>query len=277
MRNVARLLAALSVALIMILPAAGMARADGSALWEMLRLDELAAIMAEEGQAYGDDLAEQLFEGGGGPSWDAFVAEQYDPERLIRQIRPMFASALDAAGSDDLEAFYGSDLGQRIVENELEARVAFLDEEVEEAAYEMADAQASADPERSALIEEFIEVNDLVEANVAAALTYSYAFNLGLVDGEAFEGSMTAADALAETWTQEDAIRADNRRWLVAQLSMAFTPLSDEEIREYIEISRSPQGQALNTAFFTAFEPALTDIARALGEGVARFMAGRDI
>ena len=255
----------------------GAAHADAGALWRALRLDALIAIMAEEGRDWGNDLAEQSFPGGGGPSWHSFVASLYDQGEMMAEIRPEFVRTFEEVDTDPLVAFFTSPRGRRIVANEIAARRAFLDPQVEEAAQERADDLRSEDPARFALLREFIGINDLVETNVAASLTFSYAFNLGLVDGSAFDGEMTEAEALADAWAQEDAVREDTEEWLMSQLTLAFAPLSDTDLRAYIDLSRTPAGEALNAALFTAFEPTLTDIARGLGQGVARFMSGRDI
>ncbi len=203
--------------------AATSAGADPADLWDDLRLDELIAIMAEEGRLYGEDLADQLFAGGGGPTWRARVAELYDPEEMKDEVRPLFLASFEGTDTAAIEAFFSANIGQRIVAHELDARRAFLDPEVEAAATEGVATLRADDPERFALIREFIEVNDLVETNVASSLTFSYAFNLGLVDG-GMDG-MTTSEALTEAWAQEDEIRDDTVDWLDAQLAMAFAPL----------------------------------------------------
>jgi hypothetical protein len=137
------------------------------------------------------------------------------------------------------------------------------------------EALERSDPRRHALIGEFIEVNDLVETNVASSLTFTYAFNLGLVAGGMED--MSEADARADAWAQEGQVRDDTLEWLEAQLSVSMAPLTDAEVQDYIDLSETAAGGALNAALFQAFEPAFTRIARGLGEGVARAMGGRDI
>ena len=265
---------AMALAAATLLAAAGL-RAQPAELWDSLRLDELVGIMAEEGRLYGADLAEQLFERGGGPTWDARVAGLYDPGEMAAQVRPLFVEAFEDVDTEQLEAFFASDLGRRIVSHELEARRAFLDPEVEDMATERVETLRGEDPERYALIREFIDVNDLVETNVASSLTFTYAFNRGLVDG-GFDG-MSEAEARADAWAQEGELRADTSRWLDAQLSVSLAPLPDEEIQRYIELSETEAGEALNRALFQAFEPTFSRIARELGEAVAKSIGGRDI
>lgn len=250
-------------------------RAEPADLWDALRLDELVDLMAAEGRDYGDLLADQFFERGGGPTWDARVEGLYDPATMAAEIRPLFEDSFEGVDTAGLEEFLDSDLGRRIVRYELDARRTLLDPEAEAAAAEGYDDLREDDPARHALIHEFIEVNDLVETNVASSLTFTYAFNLGLVDGGIPD--MTEADARSDAWAQEEDVREDTHRWLGAQLSVAFAPLSDDEVREYVELSGTEAGEALNTALFQAFEPTFMRIARGLGEGVARSMEGHDI
>jgi hypothetical protein len=253
----------------------GELRAGPDELWHLLRLDDLIEVMAEEGRDYGATLAADLFDQGGGPTWDARVASLYDADTMAAEIRPGFVAAFEGVDTAELERFFASDLGRRIVRYEIEARRAFLDPEVEAAAAESFDALERGDPRRYALIEEFIRVNDLVETNVASSLTFTYAFNLGLVEGGMAD--MSKGDALADAWSQEDEVRQDTLRWLEAQLSVSMAPLSDAEVRDYIDLSETTAGGVLNAALFQAFEPAFARIARGLGEGVARSMGGRDI
>lgn len=252
-----------------------MLRAGPAEVWTGLRLDELIEVMAEEGRDYGIGLADQVFDRGSGPSWTARVEALYDAADMTGEIRPSFIGAFDAVDTAPLEQFIASDLGRRIVQHEIEARRAFLDPEVEAAASEGVGILRAGDPDRYALIGDFIAANDLLETNVAASLTFSYAFNRGLVDGQ-MEG-MTEREALADAWAQEDEVREDTEAWLYAQLSLAFAPLTDAELRRYIEVSRTPAGAALNAALFQAFEPTFMRIAHGLGEAVARSIEGHDI
>ena len=84
--------------------------------------------------------------------------------------------------------------------------------------------------------------------NVASSLTFTYAFNLGLVDGGMED--MSEEDALEDAWSQEETVREDTLRWLEAQLSVSMAPLSDEDVEAYVDISgdrggRDPQRRAV--------------------------------
>jgi hypothetical protein len=150
-----------------------------------------------------------------------------------------------------------------------------VDDGVEAAAR---DAYAMAKADDTALlsrVERFVEANDLVEANVEGALNASFQFYRGLVDGGAFE--MSEADILADVWAQEDATRADTREWLLGFLLLAYGPLEKAALDDYIALSRSEAGQALNRALFAGFNRMFDEVSYALGLAAARQMQAQEL
>lgn len=259
------------------LPARAETPARLDPLIEVLGLGDLVAIMREEGIAYGDEIEDEMFPGRGGDRWDAEVARIYDGGRMADELKDTLGRALSGTDLDPLIGFFASETGARIVSLELSARRALLDPEVEEASLErLEDMQADDDP-RLALIERFVEANSLVEANVAGALNSNYAFYTGLADGRAFDFEMTEEQMLADVWGQEPEIRDETREWLLSYLVMAYAPLSDAALEDYIALSETPQGTALNAALFAGFDVAFTRISRELGLAAAQFIAGQDI
>ncbi|TCO72541.1 DUF2059 domain-containing protein [Rhodovulum euryhalinum] len=257
------------------------ARADPpegfDALMRALALDDLVAIVREEGLGYGVEIEDEMFPGRGGDRWDAAVAQIYDGGRIGTELRDTLAGELSGADLGPLVEFFGSETGARIVSLELSARRALLDDEVEKGSLErLEEMQADGDP-RLDLIERFVEANNLIEANVAGALNSNYAFYTGLADGRAFDFEMTEEQMLEDVWGQEPEIRDETREWLFSYLAMAYAPLSDETLEEYIALSETPEGAALNAALFAGFDVAFTRISRELGLAAATFIAGQDI
>jgi len=124
---------------------------------------------------------------------------------------------------------------------------------------------------------EFIAANDLLESNVVGALNANFAFYLGLSDGGAFPNPLSQDQMLSEVWSQEGVIREDIEEWLFSFLSLAYQPLSDADLQAYIDISNTPEGQAMNQALFVAFDGIFDEISRELGLAVAQVMAGQDL
>ncbi|MCX7644221.1 MAG: DUF2059 domain-containing protein [Rhodobacteraceae bacterium] len=272
-----RLIAAALVALALASPAAAESAERIDPVFDALGLGELLAIMREEGQGYGADLETELFPGRGGAEWEAVVSRVYDVGRMSEEIRRGLDAELDDAAIAAITDFFSGEQGRRIVELELAARRALLDETVEQSARDTWQALQDEGGPRWAQLEEFARVNDLVESNVAGAMTANYAFYMGLIDGRAFDGPMTEEQVLSDVWSQEEQIRQDTTDWVYSFGALAYLPLSEEEFADYIAFTATPEGQAMNAALFSAFNAMFTTMSRELGLGAARFIAGQDI
>jgi hypothetical protein len=245
---------------------------------EVMRLGDLFQVLREEGIAHGEDLQSDMFPSGGGADWSAEVAAIYDAARL----QAAFTDALAAQLSDQPEAaeaiiaFFSSDLGQRIIGLEIEARRAFVDTATEEAARVAAEDAAAARDPKVGLIRRMIEAGDLLEMNVAGALSGSLAFMTGMAETGAY-GALPQDQLLSDVWGQEEQVRADTSTWLYAYLGLAYHPLSEAELQGYINFWESPAGQRLNAALFAAFDTVFRQVSLDLGRAAGRAMQGRDI
>ncbi|MBA4325959.1 MAG: hypothetical protein C0426_13255 [Rhodobacter sp.] len=247
-------------------------------LAEVMRLGDLFQVLRDEGISHGAELQADMFPSGGGADWTAEVSGIYDADRL----QSAFIDALRARMSDrpdDMEAviaFFGSDLGRKIVDLEIAARRAFIDTATEEAARVAAEDAAAARDPKVALIRRMIEAGDLLEMNVAGALSGSLAFMTGMSESGAY-GSIPQDQLLSDVWGQEDQVRADTSTWLHAYLGLAYHPLTEAELQSYVEFWESPAGQALNAALFGAFDTVFREVSLDLGRAAGRAMQGRDI
>ncbi len=266
----------LALVLLVLLPVS-VAHADTDALYRALALGDVLKIMVEEGRQHGERLEEEMFPGRGGQSWKRRVDEIYEFGRMSAEVRRTFARALEGVDVAPLVAFFDSPLGRRIVSLEISAREALLDGDVEDALTERVRSMRRQQDPRLDLIEAFAEANDLVESNVAGALTSNYAFFRGLAEGGAFEDRPSDDEVLVDVWDQEDDVRDETRDWVLVYLTLAFQPLEDAEVEAYIALSRTTEGRALNHALFAAFDPVFARISHDLGRGAARFIASEDI
>ncbi|WP_159453217.1 DUF2059 domain-containing protein [Aquimixticola soesokkakensis] len=263
-----------------VLPAFG---ATGSAqaasvadLAQAMQLETVIDIMALEGVKYGQDIEDQMFTSGGGAAWDQLVAELYDPERMRATVVAALETSLKAEAIDESVAFFDSALGQKITTLEVSAREAMMDDAVEAAALDSWASRAMQDS-RAAQIDTFIEVNDVIDLNVIGALNANYAFYSGMAEGGALGAAVSEDDMLADVWSQEEDVRAETIDWSHAYLSLAYQPLSDDELAQYLAFSQTPAGQKLNLALFAAFDDMYLELSKGLGRGVAIFMAGEDL
>ncbi|WP_093966808.1 DUF2059 domain-containing protein [Actibacterium lipolyticum] len=246
-------------------------------LVDALRLSDSLEIMVQEGTAYGDEIEAEMFAERGGARWQAMVASVYDLERMEDLMVGVLEDELDSADLDPLIEFFSSERGVKIVELEIAARRAMLDDGVDEAGRDrLARMRSEGDP-RLDVLKEFEAVNELISWNVAGGLNANFAFFQGLVDGGAFPFEVTEEQMLADVWSQEEDLRAETADWLFSYLAFAYQPLNDADLRAYIDASATKEGRALNVAMFEGFDIVFRTISRELGLGAAQFIAGQDI
>ena len=246
---------------------------------ELLRLDELIGIMREEGMQHGAEVGEAFLGPEAGAGWAATVERIYDPAGMAARMRAGLEGALpdDPALREGIAAFFGSDLGRRVVELELSARRAMLDPAIEEAARDAWDDMAADGGARVEAVRRFVAVGDLVEQNVVGGLNATWAFYAGLRDSGAGMQGMSEADMLADVWSQQDAIRTEIDGWLHGYLALAYGPLSEAELDAYVDFFDSPAGAALNGALFAGFNGMFEAVSRALGRAAGGRMLGEDL
>ena len=273
----ARVIAAIILPALLV--AAPLRAADTAAdLAELLQLGDIFAIMAREGEDYGAEIRDEMFPGADTPDWTQSVADIYAVGRIL----PLFVETMSAAlakSNVDLApavTFFGSDLGRRVTALEVSARRALLDDVVSDASRLKLDEMQAEGDARLALIEEFVTVNDLVDANVTGALNGSFAFYRGLADAGAFKNS-SEGEMLAEVGRQEASIRSETDRWIHAYLALAYAPLSDEDLQAYIAFSRTDAARELNRAIFASFDLVFADVSRRLGQTAGQILAGSDL
>tara|TARA_R110002072_G_scaffold47849_5_gene131188 strand:- start:7985 stop:8851 length:867 start_codon:yes stop_codon:yes gene_type:complete len=253
-------------------------------LVDVLKLPEAAQILREEGLSHASELDTDMLDGRGGAGWQIQVDAIYDTARMVETVR---RSLQDELQGPDLTAelegtinFFASDLGTKIVSLENSARAAILDSDVEEAARaryaELSGAeQDGADDARLALITAFVESGDMINRNVTSAMNSNYQFLRGLADGEAIQ--MSDEEMLADVAGDIDEITDDTISWLYGYLLLAYHPLSDAELQNYLTYSETKAGQALNRGLFDGFGKAFEDISYALGRAVALNMTAKDL
>lgn len=258
-------------------PLAAIAQSQLTPLFEALALDELIEVMRDEGVAYGDELAGDMFPGRGLEGWRTTVEAIYDTDRMEQIVTEGMTVELANTDPEPLIAFFTSELGREIVQLELSARRAFLDSAVEEAAKDQMHAMAEADDPRFALIEKFSAENDLIETNVVGAMNANYAFYLGLASDPASGFDLSEDQMLNDVWSQEPEIRQSTLDWVYSYLTMAYQPLSDAQLELYLETTLTPEGRDLTRALFVGFDNMFAGISQALGVAAAQFMAGQDL
>lgn len=274
-----RFLAPAAVALALTLGDGLAAEADVARLEEALQLREVFSVMSEEGRAYGDQIEVDMFPGAGGPAWTKAVDGIYSVDRMLPIFSTAFEAELMRSGADvpAMLSFFEGDLGRKVTTLEISGRRALLDQAVEDASRLKYEELSAAGDAKVALVDAFVDANNLVDANVAGAMNANYAFYQGLGDAGFLEDGLTDDEIIAEIWAQEEAIRGETDIWIRSYLAMAYAPLSDAEIRDYTGFSTTPAGKELNTALFAGFDAVFSEVSRQLGRAAGGVMAGQEL
>ncbi|WP_373352797.1 hypothetical protein [Pseudoroseicyclus sp. CXY001] len=247
-----------------------------AALAEAMQLPGIVAIMQEEGMDYGLSIAEQLFPDAPLADWQQAVEAIYDAEEMTDILLANLGEVLEGEDIAAMTAFFEAEPGATIAGLEHSARAALRDEDVEQMAREAAAIAMADETPRHSQLTRFIEVNDLIEANVASGLNDSLNFMLGLSEGGGLPG-MAEGDIFARVWSQEPEIRQNTQEWTYSFLTLAYEPLPDADLEAYIAFSETEPGQALNDGLFEAFDEMYNDMSRALGRAAARYMVGQQL
>ncbi|HMS95173.1 MAG TPA: DUF2059 domain-containing protein [Tabrizicola sp.] len=248
-------------------------------LGKVLQFDPLFDVLREDGIAQASELRETLLQKAAGADWETAVDKIYD----LRPLRARFNRALrvelaaDPVLTAEILAFFASDLGQRILSLEIDARRVFLDIATEEAARVAADTPEAARDPKWRLIARLIEAGDLIESNVAGGLSGSLAFQLGLQSTGAAGPSVPVDQLAAEIWGQEEQMRSDLSAWLKAYFGLAYSSLTEAELETYVAFLESPAGRRYSRALFIAFEATFRPVSRDLGRLVGATMLERAI
>lgn len=246
-------------------------------LYEVLRLDDMVEIVRLEGIDSAEELAADLFPDRSGERWSGIVDAIYNADQMRTQALANLSDELEGKNVDEMLSFYTSDPGSGIIDLEVSARQALLNDEIEEGSKQAAATAMRNDTDRYQMVERFVQANDLLETNVAGALNSSYAFFIGMLDGGAFGDELSEDQVLTNVWAQEPDIRASTTEWLYSYLLMAYQPLKDADLEAYIAFSETEAGRDMNSAVFAAFDGMFDGISRNLGLASAKMMEGQDL
>ncbi|MBR3370927.1 MAG: hypothetical protein IKG52_09875 [Rhodobacteraceae bacterium] len=241
-------------------------------------LPELFEVMAIEGRtAIGQDNAAPLSD----REMDILrteLDEIYHPARMLADFVDALDKALEPHPQTRVDAirFATTDLGQRVLRLEISAREALLQDEVDELArLALLEArmgqQDAKGADRLGMVQDRIDVNDLIEFNVTLGMNTSFAYYRGMLSESATVG-LNAEDLLSLVQAQEPDIRRDVADWIESYFLMAYQPLSDAELQDYIDYSASPHGVAFNRAMFQAFDDVFVDLSQRVGRALGKIL-----
>lgn len=244
-------------------------------LSDTLRLSELAVLLQAEGMDYGNVINLDMLAGQGGRTWQLQVAAIYHPDRITRAVDQALSAGLSDLERRQVQMFFETSLGQRILTLEYEARTVMAQTETaDRLIQDLSDRAHDGDP-RFVAVREFVRANDLIDLNVSGALNANYQF---LASFARQSGGTTAEkDILADVWADADRVEQNISDWVYAYLLLAYDPLTVEEIARYTEFTKTDAGQAMNRALFAGFETLYNDVNRDLGKAAAQALKTQDL
>ena len=248
---------------------------DIDRLIELLDFEQTIEIMREEGLRYGGQVAQDMLPGADMESWQAAVSRIYDAQKMLSLISADFHKELERADLAPMLAYFDTPDGREIIQLELAGRRAFLDPQVEQESIAGFNEGTMGDARLQDQVAQFIDEGDLVEFNVMGTLNSSMMFYRGLRDGGAMD--VTEQDLLTDFWAQEDDARRNASEWLGAFLTLAYQPLTPEQLDHYIAFFRTPEGRDLNRAIFAVFDQMYAEISYLIGLAVADHMASEPL
>lgn len=239
-------------------------------LLDALNTQRLLSQLAIEAERSGQDIDRDFLGGRGGAVLADTVTRLNDPLRVRPALAAHLTQGLDADVRRAVTSFFESDLGQRIVGLELSARATIFDPSIEQAVRARI-TEEGVPP----VVADMIVQGDLVERNVADSVTVLRQFYLGRMRGGAVD--MTPAEVDAFLDESIDGLRFETQNWLEAFMTLAYSPLNEDDLQIYAEFWRTETGQAFDRALFAAFEQVFSENAFALGQLVGRLEASDDI
>ena len=239
-------------------------------LLDATNTDGLLAQLAIEAGRSAEDVNRDFLGGSGGAILFETVSQLNDPVRL----RPKIAAAMtELLGADEMRAvlsFYASDLGQRITRLEMSARATIFEPSIEQAVR----ARIAEDgvPE---MVTDIIVQGDLIERNVTDAIRVLRKFYGGRSAGGTTDLSPAEMDAFIEE--QRGGVRQETQAWLEAYMTLAYSPLSEDDLQIYADFWKTNAGKAYDRALFEAYARVFEENSFALGQLVGRLEASDEI
>ena len=247
--------------------AAVAAQADSTAdaLFDAMGVPGLIAAFAEDGQETLAALNDGFLGGQGGDVFAETGQRLYDPARIEAELRAGFNDRLDPADAGQALVFFDSDQGRRIVQLEVEARRAMVDDALEETAKA---AATGGDPGEDVL--RLISVRDLVEVNADIAVDARIAF---------YDGVLAAAPGLdtPDIEAERAIIAEETRAWITGYYMLVDSAVAENDLDTYAAFWETDVGQAVDAALAEAFQDSYVTLSYGLGQLVGRLLPQNDL
>ena len=238
--------------------------ADTNRLIDAMGIPQLIAAFSAEGALAGKSIDDTFLNGQGGDVWAETVRRLYDPARLETGLRDIMVDTLDPNAAAQALLFFEAEPATRIVEIEVQARQAFLDEAVEAAAKASPAAQGQS-------VTDILLVRDLIERNTAVAVDAQAAFMQGMIDASGRATDPPDLDRLRAR------ILIETEDWLRGYNALIQSALNQDDIDVYLAFWDTNVGTAVDDALFQAFGQTYSTLSYALGQAAGRLLPQNEL
>lgn len=170
--------------------------------------------------------------------WQKMVAEVMDPQDIQDTAVSMLEQTLDPGLLDHAMAFYGSDLGQRLVAAENAAHLEKGEDGKDEAGAALVAALMRAGEAGRARLEYFQRMNDAIDSSdmaLKAMQEIQIRFLMAAAAHGVIELRMDEADMRELFHRQEPQMRATMKASALVNAAYTYQAFSDDEVRRYTD------------------------------------------
>ena len=236
---------------------------EGERLFDAMGIPALVAAFAEDGRQTIPEIDAGFLGGQGGDVFFETAQRLYDPARIEAELRSSFIRRVDPQDARQALVFFDSAQGQRIVELEVQARQAIVDDAVEAAAKAASDSPGAE-------VERLSSVRDLVEVNTDISVAARFAF----YDG--FHAAAPSTDT-PDVEGQRGTIAEETRAWITGYYMLVASAVEDDDLDIYAAFWETDVGQGVDAALSQAFEESYVALSYGLGQTVGRLMPQNDL
>ncbi|MEM9318146.1 MAG: hypothetical protein AAGA70_03980 [Pseudomonadota bacterium] len=210
--------------------------------------------------------------------WQAEIDRIYSLTGVVAAFEAAWDEAdVSAEARGEIIALYGTDLGRRVVAQQIEmSRYLATAEGADAARAALAEAEAARNPRLAELEIYRAELNS-VDRAVAAQLNRQISFWRGLIAGQGPAGTLSEDTILSALSADIEQRRAASEDWLRATHFMTFAPFTPEEITQIRAMNRSAPGRELLRAAHASYGRVFDETQYQLGLAAARLLNADDI
>ncbi len=200
-------------------------------------------------------------------SWNNAAAKAYAPDRIMARLIDTFASTFTDQEQAELMSFLDSPLGKRIVE--LEAGASNVDPEQFAAPLRKLQEDPKANGKRLALYHDVDEATGGAEAWVLQRMNTVLVMEIALLSAAKRTDAIKVKEFKAKLENDRAKMLEDATRSYAVASAFAYKDLTDDELAEYIRVSKTPVWRKYTREALKGMDAALVELAQMMTRELA--------